>query len=137
MDNLTPGQRRETMRRVRSVDTGPELKLRRALHRLGYRYRLHDSALPGKPDLVFPSRRKIIFVHGCFWHGHACPAGGNRPASNLVYWNAKLQRNSARDRANRAKLRSLGWDVLVVWECQLGNLPRLERQVMKFLAAAR
>ena len=133
MDNLTPGQRRETMRRVRSVDTTPELTLRRALHRLGYRYRLHDAALPGKPDLVFVSRRKVIFVHGCFWHGHSCRAGRNRPASNLAYWNVKLERNHRRDGMNRRRLRSLGWDVLVVWECQLRELDRVEKRVIEFL----
>lgn len=137
MDNLTPGQRRETMRRVRSVDTAPELTLRRALHRLGYRYRLHDSALPGKPDLVFASRRKVIFVHGCFWHGHACRAGRNRPATNLAYWSGKLERNHRRDRTNRRRLRSLGWDVLIVWECELREPGRVERRVIDFLDGRR
>ena len=133
MDNLTARQRSETMRRVRSVDTSPELSLRRFLHRLGYRYRLHHSALPGKPDLVFPSRRKIIFVHGCFWHGHACPAGQNRPASNTGYWGAKLARNQARDRKHARTLRALGWRVMVVWECQLANLDRIADRITRFL----
>jgi DNA mismatch endonuclease (patch repair protein) len=137
MDNLTARQRSETMRRVHSVDTSPELALRRFLHRLGYRYRLHDPALPGKPDLVFPSRRKIIFVHGCFWHGHACPAGRNRPVSNTGYWGAKLARNQTRDRKHGRCLRALGWRVMVVWECQLANLDRIADRITRFLNDAR
>jgi DNA mismatch endonuclease (patch repair protein) len=133
MDNLTARQRSETMRRVHSADTAPELKLRRYLHRLGYRYRLHDPALPGKPDLVFVGRRKIIFIHGCFWHGHACRAGRNRPASNTAYWGAKLARNQARDQGNCRRLRALGWRVMVVWECQLSDLERVGRRVAAFL----
>jgi DNA mismatch endonuclease (patch repair protein) len=133
MDNLTARQRSETMRRVHSVDTSPELKLRRFLHRLGYRYRLHDPTLPGKPDLVFACRRKIIFVHGCFWHWHACRAGRNRPVSNTGYWGAKLARNQARDRKHYRRLRALGWRVMVVWECQLGDLDRVGRKVAAFL----
>ena len=133
MDNLTARQRSETMRRVHSVDTSPELALRHFLHRLGYRYRLHDSALPGKPDLVFPARRKIIFVHGCFWHGHACPAGRNRPVSTTSYWGAKLTRNQTRDRKHARSLRALGWRVMVVWECQLANFDRVARRITSFL----
>ncbi len=107
--------------------------VRAAVHRLGFRYRLHCRALPGNPDLVFPSRRKIIFVHGCFWHGHACRAGRNRPASNTGYWIAKLDRNRQRDRVNRARLRRLGWQVLVVWECQLKDPARLPVRIARFL----
>ena len=121
MDSLTTAQRSERMRRVRSEDTKPEMLIRRLLHRLGYRYRLHCGDLPGKPDLVFPGRSKIIFVHGCFWHGHRCRSGLNKPASNLAYWMPKLLRNKARDRKNKGLLKRLGWDVLVVWECQLGR----------------
>jgi len=119
MNNLTPAQRSETMRRVQGKDTGPELTVRRMVYGMGFRYRLHVKALPGKPDLVFPARAKVIFVHGCFWHGHDCRAGLNRPSSNRRYWTPKLERNRRRDRVNRARLRRLGWRVLVVWECQL------------------
>jgi DNA mismatch endonuclease (patch repair protein) len=93
MDTLTRAQRSETMSRVRAADTRPELTVRRFVHRMGFRYRLHVRALPGSPDLVFPSRRKVIFVHGCFWHGHGCRSGLNRPASNVGYWTKKLERN--------------------------------------------
>jgi len=119
MDNLTRAQRSETMRRVRGKDTGPELRVRRMVHGMGFRYRLHVKELPGSPDLLFPARAKVIFVHGCFWHGHDCRAGLNRPSSNRRYWTPKLERNRRRDRANRTRLRRLGWRVLVVWECQL------------------
>src|SRR5579863_907292 len=104
MDNLTPAQRTATMARVRSRDTKPELLARRFIHSLGYRYRLYRSDLPGKPDLVFPKQRKAIFVHGCFWHGHCCRAGKNRPLSNLSYWSRKLLRNRQRDVASRKAL---------------------------------
>jgi DNA mismatch endonuclease (patch repair protein) len=133
MDNLTRAQRSATMRRVRSRDTKPELVVRRLVHALGYRYRLYRSNLPGKPDLVFPRRNKAIFVHGCFWHGHDCGAGTNRPSSNLAYWRAKLLRNKRRDVNNRAALKILGWKVLVIWECQLGNLERLRSRIERFL----
>lgn len=118
MDNLTRSQRSETMSRVRGKDTGPELVVRRLVHGMGVRYRLHVRELPGAPDMVFPARGKVIFVHGCFWHSHRCLAGLNRPSSNKRYWTPKLERNQRRDRANLAKLRRLGWKVLVVWECQ-------------------
>lgn len=120
------------MRAVKGADTKPEMAVRRMLHRLGYRYRLHAAGLPGKPDLVFPSRRKVIFVHGCFWHQHRCPAAA-RPASRREYWDAKLDRNVQRDRRNRRLLRALGWRTLVVWECQLRAPSRLERRLVDFL----
>jgi DNA mismatch endonuclease (patch repair protein) len=106
------------MRQIHSTDTGPELAVRRLLHGLGYRYRLHRKELPGHPDLVFVSRRKVIFVHGCFWHAHTCKAG-HPPKSNQVYWSAKLARNVERDARNQFALRSLGWECLVIWECQI------------------
>ncbi len=136
MDNLTRAQRSETMRRVRAKDTGPEWVVRRMVHGMGFRYRLHVGALPGNPDLVFPARSKVIFVHGCFWHGHRCRAGLNRPSSNRQYWMPKLEQNRRRDRASRARLRRLGWKVLVVWECQLKN-PALRDRVASFLGATR
>jgi len=134
MDTFRPGQRSEVMRRVRAFDTEPEMAVRRFVHGLGFRYRLHRRELPGNPDLVFPKLRKIIFVHGCFWHGHHCRAGRNRPNSNTGYWIPKLDRNKSRDRRNRRKLKRLGWDVLVVWECQLKRSERVAGRIAKFLS---
>ena len=133
MDLLTQAQRSETMRRVLSANTKPELAVRSLVHRLGYRYRLHVADLPGKPDLVFPSKRKIILVHGCFWHGHRCRAGRNRPASNVVYWAKKLEGNQIRDRKNLTRLRKLGYRVLIVWECNLER-DSFERDLVCFLS---
>lgn len=132
MDTLTPEQRSRTMSRVRGKDTGPELTVRRMAHRMGLRYRLHGADLPGKPDLVFPRWKKVIFVHGCFWHGHRCKAGRRRPASNTDYWNRKLDRNKERDKQNRRALKRLGWEVLVIWECQLGDDYALRERLRAF-----
>jgi len=118
MDNLTPDDRRRTMASVRATDTSPELTVRRIVHGLGFRFRLHQAGLPGKPDLVFASRRKIIFVHGCFWHRHSCDGGRSMPTSNRKYWMTKLERNRLRDRKVRSELRRAGWSVLTIWECQ-------------------
>ncbi len=124
------------MRSVHGKDTGPEMAVRRLVHGMGFRYALHRRDLPGNPDMVFPSRRKIIFIHGCFWHGHACPAGRNRPASNQSYWIPKLDRNKARDASNRRVLRAAGWQVFTVWECQLRQTARLEPRILKFLSGS-
>ncbi|WP_227834099.1 very short patch repair endonuclease [Nocardia macrotermitis] len=125
----TPEQRSHTMRSVRSQDTGPEMAVRRYLHAAGLRYRLHDRSLPGKPDIVFPSRRVIVFVHGCFWHQHlGCPASA-RPASNTEYWTRKLDRNIERDIRNRSELEAHGWSVFTVWECQIRHEDTLSQLV--------
>lgn len=121
------------MSRIRSRDTSPELVVRRMLHRLGYRYRLHARELPGKPDIVFRSRRKAIFVHGCFWHQHAACREGRVPASNRQYWLGKLACNTTRDREHLAALTAQGWDVCVVWECQLREVKLLEERIQAFL----
>lgn len=132
-DTLTPNQRSERMSRVRGKDTKPELIVRRLVHGLGYRYRLHRRDLPGQPDLVFPSRRKVLFVHGCFWHRHeGCPLT-RWPKSRLEFWKPKLEGNRIRDQANQAKLADLGWDYLVVWECDLKDMDRLANKIVKFL----
>ncbi len=136
MDNLTASQRSHTMRQVRATDTTPEMAVRGMIHRMGYRFRLHRACLPGKPDLAFPARRKAIFVHGCFWHGHRCSSGANRPASNKSYWTAKLDGNKRRDRRNLGGLRALGWKALVVWECQVKREEWLRRRVVEFLENA-
>lgn len=119
MDDLTKEQRSYCMSRIRGKDTKPEMVVRRVVHSMGYRYRLHDPALPGKPDLVFKGRRKIIFIHGCFWHSHRCRHGQVTPKSNTEYWTKKRQRNRTRDRDVLRQLRKSGWDILVVWECQV------------------
>ena len=121
------------MRAVKSRDTKPEMIVRRLLHGMGFRYRLHRSELPGKPDIVFPGRRKAIFVHGCFWHGHDCKRGARTPASNTTYWTAKIGRNMARDRETMAQLAETGWEALVVWECELRERDALARKLQFFL----
>lgn len=122
------------MRAVKSRDTKPELAIRRLLHRLGYRYRLHRDDLPGKPDLVFPGRSKVIFVHGCFWHGHECPRGARAPKRNAAYWQSKIQRNKTRDFQNIVKLEVSGWRVLVIWECEINNRDDLADYLIGFLS---
>jgi DNA mismatch endonuclease (patch repair protein) len=125
--------RRRTMQAVKSKDTGPELLVRRLLHARGYRYRLHKRDLPGRPDIVFPGRRKVIFIHGCFWHGHHCRRGARVPKSNTDYWTAKIARNRARDQAARKRLKAKGWIALVLWECELRDKEMLARRAEKFL----
>jgi DNA mismatch endonuclease, patch repair protein len=108
------------MAAVRSKNTGPEMAVRRLVHSMGYRYRLHRSDLPGKPDLVFPSRGKVIFVHGCFWHQHGCK-GSHLPKSNQEYWIPKLERNRVRDAEHIRNLAEKGWKALILWDCELGQ----------------
>lgn len=135
MDNLDHPTRTRAMRAVRSTDTSPEMTVRRLLYANGYRYRLHCPDLPGKPDLVFASRRKVIFIHGCFWHQHRCRRGRRMPKSNQDYWKTKLRRNVERDRATRRRLGRQGWRVLTVWECQISRWPveRLKQKLWQFL----
>ena len=134
MDRISAERRSALMSRIRSKDTGPELIVRRLLHRLGYRYRLHDARLVGRPDIVFASRHKVVFVHGCFWHGHACPRGF-KPKANAEFWAAKIDRNKLRDRRAARRLRSLGWRVLTVWECatQPAKVHLLTQRMTRFL----
>jgi len=124
--------RSEMMAAVRSKNTKPEMLVRRLVHGSGYRYRLHRPDLPGKPDLVLPSKRKVIFVHGCFWHQHGC-ALSHMPKSNVAYWAPKLRRNQARDREHIKALRAAGWKPLVLWECELNKPGPLLRRLSKFL----
>jgi len=121
------------MGRVKSKDTKPEMKLRKLVYSLGYRYRLHGKGLPGKPDLVFNGRRKIIFVHGCFWHRHRGCARCRMPKSRLRFWRPKLEQNRRRDIRNQRRLRSAGWQLLIVWECQLERPETLEGKIIRFL----
>lgn len=132
-DPLSPVERSKQMALVRHKDTKPELAVRRLAHGMGYRYRLHARALPGQPDMVFASRRKVIFVHGCFWHRHrGCP-NCRLPKSKLEFWKPKLEGNRRRDRTNLAKLRKLGWKSLVVWECEIKDRLALAARIKKFL----
>ena len=131
--NETPEDRSRIMRAVKARDTGPELVVRRIAHGLGYRYRLHGIGLPGKPDLVFTSRKKVIFVHGCFWHGHDCPRGARMPKSNRDYWKKKITGNRSRDRRHCDLLNESGWEVLVVWECSLSDPDSVAQRLESFL----
>jgi DNA mismatch endonuclease (patch repair protein) len=124
--------RSENMRAIRSEGMQPEMAVRRLVHRLGYRYRLHRKDLPGKPDLAFASRQKVIFVHGCFWHGHNCHRS-HVPRSNELYWQAKIKRNRYRDRENLESLESLGWAALVIWECEVRDISRISARIRSFL----
>jgi len=135
VDTLSRAERSQRMSLVKSKDTKPELRVRRIVHALGYRYRLHDRRLPGSPDLVFAGRRKVLFVHGCFWHRHRCKMGNRLPKSRVGFWGKKLEENRRRDRANRRRLRALGWEVLVVWECQTlpSRIGRLGEKIKQFL----
>ena len=121
------------MRRIKSKGMKPELTVRRLVHSMGYRFRLHVPDLPGKPDLVFPRLRKVIDVRGCFWHQHGKCIDSHIPKSRIEYWRPKLQTNRRRDKKNTQELEAFGWKVLVVWECEVGNLKRLTRNVSKFL----
>ena len=130
---MTDAERSRIMRAVKSRDTGPEKAVRSLAHRMGYRFRLHRADLPGKPDLAFPGRRAVVFVHGCFWHGHDCKRGARTPKTNTEYWTAKIARNAARDRDQLSSLKRLGWRALVVWECQLRNEPAVRSRLRHFL----
>lgn len=135
MDKLSPSQRSAHMARIRRQDTKPELLVRQITHGLGYRYRLHRRDLPGTPDLVFPSRRKVIFVHGCFWHQHAdadCRLA-RLPQARPDYWLPKLLRNQARDMEQLCQLKHCGWDVLVLWECELRDQATVASRIASFL----
>jgi DNA mismatch endonuclease (patch repair protein) len=133
MDRLTKQKRSELMGRVGAKNTAPEIKVRSLIHRLGYRFRLHSKKLPGTPDLVFPSRKKVIFVHGCFWHGHQdCPKF-RIPKSNSEFWQAKLQANISRDDRNIKELSKLGWTSLVIWQCELQEPRKVRERADAFL----
>ena len=138
-DRLTPLKRSALMAKIKSKDTGPELRVRRVAHALGYRFRLHRKDLPGRPDLVFPRLRKAIMVHGCFWHRHPGCKQASKPKSRVDFWQAKFLRNMARDADALMALEILGWDVLVVWECETEGVAGkgLEERVRGFLGGGR
>jgi DNA mismatch endonuclease (patch repair protein) len=133
MANQTDPVRSATMRAVKSKDTEPEMRVRRILHSLGYRYRLHRRELPGCPDLVFSRLRKVIFIHGCFWHGHLCARGARVPKTNKDYWTAKIERNRTRDVLAKKQLKADGWTALVVWECELKQIDASISRIVQFL----
>jgi DNA mismatch endonuclease Vsr len=132
-DTLTSEQRSARMALIKSKDTKPELTVRRILHGLGYRFRLHARDLPGRPDIYFGKRKKAIFVHGCFWHNHEGCDIGHLPKSRSMYWEAKFASNRERDERNKKALNKAGWKVTTIWECELGNQERLARKLERFL----
>ena len=132
-DVYGPEKRSAVMRRVKSRDTTPEKTVRRLLTKLGARYRLHRADLSGKPDIVMPGRRLVLFVHGCFWHGHDCARGSRVPRANRDYWTAKVARNRARDEAAREKLTAAGWRVETLWECELKDQAAVEKRLAALL----
>ena len=132
-DIFTPEKRAAIMRAVKSRDTGPEVALRKALFAKGFRYRLCAKDLPGKPDIVLPKYRAVIFVHGCFWHGHDCPRGRRAPNTNARYWRAKIARNVERDHKAVAALQRSSWRVKISWECDLKDLPKEANKIAGWL----
>ena len=133
VDNLTRSQRSYCMSRIRAKDTAPEINVRRIVHRMGCRFRLHRKDLPGSPDIVLARHRKVIFVHGCFWHMHQCRYGRVKPQTNRAYWQKKRKSNVDRHRKNVRALKRLGWKVLVVWECWTRDTAPLEKRLQDFL----
>lgn len=133
MDNVSKEKRSEIMRNIRGKDTVPEKAVRSMIHRMGYRYRLHAKYLPGKPDMVFPGRKKVIFVHGCFWHLHEGCRKAAFPKSKKQYWVPKLLLNRERDQHTVQELKKMGWKVLVVWQCQISKTSVLSRRIKRFL----
>jgi DNA mismatch endonuclease (patch repair protein) len=135
VDNLNEQRRSENMRRIKSKNTKPELLLRSLLHRQGYRFRVHLKDLPGRPDIVFPGRRKLIFVHGCFWHQHGSCREGRLPGTRREYWLPKLTRNQERDAKAIQQLREQGWETKIVWECEIErSLDETLDSIQQFLA---
>lgn len=135
VDTLTPVERSGLMARVRSKDTRPEILVRSLIHAMGYRFRLHVRKLPGSPDLVFPRLRKVLFVHGCFWHRHPNPECkiARLPKSRQEFWRPKLEGNRRRDKRQQEALLDLGWRFMVVWECETRNIPELAEKIREFL----
>lgn len=136
MDTVSKSKRSEIMRAIKSRDSKIELAVRGMLHKAGFRFRLHRKNLPGNPDLVFPGRKKVVFVHGCFWHQHPDPNCriSHRPLSNTNYWHPKLERTLKRDAKNLITLRGQGWQTLVIWECQMRDKEALLRTLINFLS---
>jgi len=133
IDVFSSEKRSRIMSRIRSYDTEPELKMRSIVHRMGYRFRIHQDKLPGNPDIVLAKHKKAIFIHGCFWHGHkGCPRS-KRPTSNISFWQDKLDKNQERDKRVQKELRHLGWKYLVIWQCEIKKTERLKKKIESFL----
>jgi len=133
-DVLTPEQRRKCMASIKGKNTKPELVVRKIIHAMGFRYRLHKKGLPGKPDIVFPKLSKILLVHGCFWHMHNCKLGRVKPMTNSVFWEKKRKSNRERDKKNIKQLEALGWNVLIIWECWTKDPAKVENKLWYFLS---
>lgn len=133
MDVFTKEKRSQIMSRISGKNTKPEIAVRSLLHRLGYRFRLHRKDLPGKPDIILPKHKKVIFVHGCFWHGHKDCSRSKRPSTNESFWRKKLDRNIKRDKENIDSLKQLGWQVLIIWTCEVKDGNKLKDKILSFL----
>ncbi len=133
VDTLTKHQRKFCMFHNKGKDTSPELFVRKIVRSLGYRYRLHKKDLPGRPDLVFAARKKVIFINGCFWHRHSCKKGQSMPGTRAKFWQEKFKRTVERDRRNKAELKKFGWQVLIMWECQIKKSKNIANKIKKFL----
>jgi len=136
MDRITLAQRSANMRKIRGKNTSPEMAVRRLIRDLGFGYRLHDKTLPGKPDLVFKGRKKVIFIHGCFWHQHSGCKISHIPKSNHEYWAPKLQKTQLRDKEYLRELEASGWQVLTIWECEVKDISSLSVKFLKFLVSS-
>ena len=136
MDTISPERRSMNMSRIRSVHTSPEMTVRRLVHGMGFRYRLHATHLPGRPDMVFPGVRKIIDVRGCFWHQHKKCIDSHIPKANIDYWRPKLAKNVGRDKANGKRLKANGWNVLTLWDCELRKPEQVRKRIVAFLRPA-
>lgn len=134
-DHVDRAKRSANMAAIHSKDTGPEIEVRRILHSLGFRYRLHVRSLPGQPDLVFPSRRKVIFVHGCFWHRHAKCRYASLPKTRTEFWQRKFESNLVRDRKVKRELKRIGWEALTVWTCELKKSEKVTKRLIAFLSS--
>lgn len=133
VDNLTPEQRKRNMMNITSRHTKPEKIVRSIIHKMGYRFRLHDSKLPSKPDIVLPRHKKIVLVHGCYWHMHVCKRGNVTPKTNTDYWQKKRFRNVERDEINLLELKKLGWKTVIIWECEVRDKSTLSQRLKGFL----
>lgn len=133
MDVFSKGKRSQIMSRISGKDTKPEIVVRSLLHRMGYRFRLHKQSMPGRPDIILPKHKKVIFVHGCFWHGHKdCPRS-KKPSTNVEFWNKKIDGNIERDKKNIKSLENLGWETLILWTCEIKNQDVLKHKLISFM----
>lgn len=132
--DVFPAEKRsQIMSRIRGYDTQPELTVRSLVHKMGFRFRLYGEDLPGNPDIVLPRHNKVVFIHGCFWHGHRGCKRAKRPTTNIAFWRDKLNKNVTRDKRNQAELKKLGWKYLVVWQCEIGKPQSLRKKIIRFL----